>query len=67
MVRDFFVSFSDNHRRFMYLYLLNNKADVLNDFNTYKEEEEKQYEDHKIRYRQTGKEYHGRYTQKEND
>jgi hypothetical protein len=39
----------------MYLYLLNNKADVLNDFNTYKEEEEKQYEDHKIRYRQLAK------------
>jgi hypothetical protein len=33
----------------MYLYLLNIKAGVLNAFNTYKEEEEeKQYEDHKI-------------------
>jgi hypothetical protein len=29
----------------MYLYI---KAGVLNAFNTYKEEEEKQYEDHKI-------------------
>jgi hypothetical protein len=36
----------------MYLYLLNNKVDVLNDFNTYKEEEEKQHEDQKIWYRQ---------------
>jgi hypothetical protein len=32
----------------MYLYLLNDKSEVLNDFNTYKEEEEKQHEDHKI-------------------
>jgi len=29
----------------MYLNLLNNKAEVLNAFNTYKEEEEKQHED----------------------
>lgn len=32
----------------MYLYLLNIKAVVLNAFNTYKDEGEKQYEDHKI-------------------
>jgi hypothetical protein len=32
----------------MYLYLLNDKSDVLNDFNTYKEAEEKQHKDHKI-------------------
>jgi hypothetical protein len=44
----FFISFSDDHIRFMYLYLLSNKVEVLNAFNTYKEEEEKQYEDHKI-------------------
>jgi hypothetical protein len=30
----------------MYLYLLNDKSEVLNAFNTYKEEEEKQ--NHKI-------------------
>jgi hypothetical protein len=36
----------------MYLYLLNDKSKVLNAFNTYKEEEEKQHEDHKILYRQ---------------
>jgi hypothetical protein len=49
MVRDIFISFSDDHIRFMYLYLLNIKVGVLNVFNTYKEEEEeKQYEDHKI-------------------
>jgi hypothetical protein len=35
----------------MYLYLLNNKAEVLNVSNTYKEEEEKQHEYHKILYR----------------
>jgi hypothetical protein len=32
----------------MYLYLLNDKFEVLNAFNNYKEEEEKQHEDHKI-------------------
>jgi hypothetical protein len=52
MVRDIFISFSDDHIRFMYLYLLNDKFKVLNAFNTYKEEEEKQLEDHKILYRQ---------------
>jgi hypothetical protein len=53
MVRDIFISFSDDHIWFMYLYLLNNKAEVLNAFNTYKEEEEeKQHVDHKILYRQ---------------
>jgi hypothetical protein len=36
----------------MYLYLLNNKTEVLNAFNIYKVEEEKQHEDHKIWYRQ---------------
>jgi hypothetical protein len=35
----------------MYLYLLNDKSEVLNAFNSYKEEEEKQHEDHKIWYR----------------
>jgi hypothetical protein len=52
MVRDIFISFSDDHIRFMYLYLLSDKFKVLNAFNTYKEEEEKQLEDHKILYRQ---------------
>jgi hypothetical protein len=45
----FLLSFSDDHIRFMYLYLLNDKSEVLNAFNTYKEEEEeKQHEDRKI-------------------
>jgi hypothetical protein len=46
------VNFSvcDDQIRFMYLYLLNNKAEVLNTFNTYKVEEEKQHKDHKILY-----------------
>jgi hypothetical protein len=68
MVRDIFISFSDNHIRFMYFYLRNNKAGVLNDFNTYNEEEEKQHERKmKIIRSDIGKEYYGRYTQKEND
>jgi hypothetical protein len=32
----------------MYLYLLNDKSEVLNAFNIYNEEEKKQHEDHKI-------------------
>jgi hypothetical protein len=52
MVRNIFISFSNDHIRFMFLYLLNNKVKVLNVFNTFKEEEEKQHEDHKILYRQ---------------
>jgi hypothetical protein len=68
MVRDIFISFSDDHIRFMYLYLLNNKAEVLNAFNTYKVEEEKQHEKKmKIIRSNIGKEYYGRYTQKGND
>jgi hypothetical protein len=52
----------------MYFYLRNNKAGVLNDFNTYNEEEEKQHERKmKIIRSDIGKEYYGRYTQKEND
>jgi hypothetical protein len=38
----------NDHIRFMYLYLLNDKFVVLNAFNTYKEEEGKRHEDHKI-------------------
>jgi len=30
----FFISFSDDHIKFMYLYFLNIKAGVLNAFNT---------------------------------
>jgi hypothetical protein len=52
----------------MYLYLLNNKAKVLNAFNTYKVEEKKQHEKKiKIIRSDIGKEYYGRYTQKGND
>jgi hypothetical protein len=32
----------------MYLHLLNDKPEVMNAFNAYKEEEEKKYEDNKI-------------------
>jgi hypothetical protein len=68
MVRDIFISFNDDHIRFIYLYLLNNKTEVLNDFNTYKVEEEKQHEKKmKIVRSDIGNEYYGMYTQKEND
>jgi phage-related protein len=52
MFRGIFISFSDDYIRFMYLYLLTDKFEVLHAFNAYKEEEEKQHEDHKILYRQ---------------
>jgi hypothetical protein len=48
----------------MYLYLLNNKAEVLNAFNTYKEDKRNNM---KIIRSDIGKEYYGRYTQKGND
>jgi GR25 family glycosyltransferase involved in LPS biosynthesis len=40
----YFISCIDNNTRFMYLYLLNNKAKALNAFQTYKVEVEKQKE-----------------------
>jgi hypothetical protein len=68
MVKDIFISFSDDHVRFIYLYFLNNKVEVLNTFNIYKVEEEKQHEKKmKIIRSDIGKEYSGKYTQKGND
>jgi hypothetical protein len=67
-VRDIFISFSNDHIRFLHLYLLNNKTEVLNASDTYKVEEEKQHENKmKIIRSDIGKEYYSRYTQKEND
>jgi hypothetical protein len=37
----YFIYFIDDHTRFMYLYILNDKAEVLNAFKTYKVEVEK--------------------------
>jgi transposase InsO family protein len=61
----YFISFIDDHTRFMYLYLLNDKAGVLNAFKTYKVEVEKQKERKiKIVRSDRGGEYYGRYIDK---
>jgi hypothetical protein len=61
----YFISFIDDHTRFMYLYLLNDKAEALNAFKTYKVEVEKQKEKKiKIVRSDRGGEYYGRYTDK---
>jgi hypothetical protein len=61
----YFISFIDDHTRSMYLYLLNDKAEPLNAFNTYKVEVEKQKEKKiKIVRSDRGGEYYGRYTEK---
>ena len=61
----YFISFIDDHTRFMFLYLLNDKAEALNAFKTYKVEVEKQ-KDKKIKIVRSdrGGEYYGRYTEK---
>ena len=49
----------------MYLYLINNKAETLNAFKSYKVEVEKQKEKKiKIVRSNRGREYYGRYTEK---
>ncbi|KAM1665078.1 hypothetical protein ACFXTN_040504 [Malus domestica] len=61
----YFISFIDDHSRFMYLYLLNDKAKVLSAFKTYKVEVEKQNERKiKIIRSDRGGEFYGRYTEK---
>jgi transposase InsO family protein len=61
----YFISFIDDHTRFMYLYLLNDKAEALNAFKTYKVEVEKQKEKKiKIVRSDRGGEYYDRYTDK---
>jgi hypothetical protein len=64
MVKDiYFISFIDDHTRYMYLYFLNDMAKTLNAFKTYKVEVEKQKEKKiKIVRSDRGGEYYGRYT-----
>jgi hypothetical protein len=64
MVRDIFISFSDDHIRFMYLYLLNYEFEVLN---ASIPRRKKKKNNMKIIRSDTSKEYYSRYTQKEND
>jgi hypothetical protein len=59
----YFISFIDDHTRYMYLYFLTNKAEALNTFKTYKVEVEKQKgKKIKIVTSDRGEEYYGRYT-----
>jgi hypothetical protein len=60
----YFISFIDNHTRYMYLYFLNDKAEALNAFKTYKVKVEKQKEKKiKIVRFDRGGEYYGMYTE----
>jgi hypothetical protein len=60
----YFISFIDYRIRYMYLYFLNDKAEALNAFKTYKVEVEKQKENKiKIVRSDRGGEYYGRYTE----
>ena len=53
------------HTRYMYLYLLHDKAEALDAFKTYKAKVEKQRENKiKIIRSDRGREYYGRYTEK---
>jgi hypothetical protein len=62
MVKDIFISFIDDHTRYMYLYLLNDKTKALNAFKTYKVEKQKKKKI-KIVKSDRGGEYYGRYTE----
>jgi hypothetical protein len=61
MVKDIFISFSDDHIRFMYLCLLNDKPEVSIPI------KKKKRNNIKIIRSDIRKEYYSRYTQKEND
>ena len=62
---EIFISFIDDHTRYMYLYLLYDKAKALEAFKTYKAEVEKQRKNKiKIIRSDRGEEYYGRYTEK---
>ena len=59
-----FISFIDDHTRYIYVYLLYDKAEALDAFKTYKAEVEKQRENKiKIIRSDRGGEYYGRYTE----
>ena len=60
----YFISFIDDYSRFMYLYLIYDKAEALDAFKTYKTEVENQHEKKiKILRSDRGGEYYGKYTE----
>jgi len=60
----YFISFIKNHTQCVYIYILNDKAEELNAFKTYRVEVEKQKENKiKIVRSDRSREYYGRYTE----
>ncbi|KAM6555980.1 hypothetical protein CsatB_002999 [Cannabis sativa] len=60
----YFISFIDDYSRYMYIYLLHNKSEVLDVFKIFKAEVEKQCSKQiKIVRSDRGGEYYGRYTE----
>ena len=63
MVKKYFISFIDDCSRYMYLYMLHNKDEVLDAFIVFKAEVEKQFDKQiKIVRTNRGGEYYGSYT-----
>ena len=61
----YFITFIDDYSRYMYLFLLNDKCEVLDAFKIYKAKVEKQLgKQIKIVKSDRGGEYYGRYTEK---
>ncbi|RVW79242.1 Retrovirus-related Pol polyprotein from transposon TNT 1-94 [Vitis vinifera] len=61
-LRKYFISFIDDFSRYMYLYILHNKNEVVDAFKVFKAEVEKQYgKQIKIVRSNRGGEYYGRY------
>ena len=62
----YFITFIDDYSRYMYLYLLRSKDEVLDAFKVFKAEVENQYGKHiKIVRSNKGGEYYGKYTENE--
>ena len=60
MVKKYFISFIDDCSRYMYLYMLHNKDEVLDAFIVFKAEVEKQFDKQiKIVRTNRGGEYYG--------
>lgn len=61
----YFISFINDCTRYMYLYLINHKNEILDTFKIYKAEVRKQKEQKiKIIRSDKGEEYYGRFTEK---
>ena len=62
--KKYFITFIDDYSRYMYVYLLHNKYEILDAFKVFKAEVENQYGKQKQKVRSDrGGEYYGRYTE----